>query len=101
MSAPLLRAEAISFSYGARHVFTMWSADLHPGLTWLRGANGSGKSTLLKLLAGALDPFTGRRVAAPAPVVLEPGVDVLQRRPQLQHTAQLRNYNIFYFFKKR
>lgn len=64
MSAPLLRAEAISFSYGARHVFTMWSADVHPGLTWLRGANGSGKSTLLKLLAGALDPFTGRRVAA-------------------------------------
>ena len=63
MSTPLLQAENISFSYGARHVFTMWSAAFHPGVTWLRGANGSGKSTLLKLLAGALDPFTGRRLA--------------------------------------
>jgi ABC-2 type transport system ATP-binding protein len=61
---PLLRAEGLSFSYGARHVFTMWSAELQPGVAWLQGPNGSGKSTLLKLLAGALDPFTGRRVAA-------------------------------------
>jgi ABC-type multidrug transport system ATPase subunit len=63
VSTPLLQAENISFSYGPRHVFTTWSGAVHPGVTWLRGANGSGKSTLLKLLAGALDPFTGRRSA--------------------------------------
>ncbi len=64
MTTPRLKAQDLSFSYGARHVFTMWSAELHGGVTWLQGPNGSGKSTLLKLLAGALDPFTGRRVAA-------------------------------------
>jgi len=55
-----LVAEQLSFSYPARHVFTHWSAQFAPGLTWLRGGNGSGKSTLLKLLAGALPPLTGR-----------------------------------------
>jgi len=64
MTTRVLRAEDLSFSYGNRHVLTMWSADFTAGLHWVRGANGSGKSTLLKLLGGALDPFTGRRVAA-------------------------------------
>lgn len=64
MTAPLLRAEGLCFSYGNLHVLTMWDGAFAPGLTWLRGANGSGKSTLLKVLAGALVPFAGRRVAA-------------------------------------
>jgi ABC-2 type transport system ATP-binding protein len=64
MTAPRLQAEGLCFSYGNRHVLTMWSGEFSPGLNWLRGANGSGKSTLLKLLAGALEPFAGRRVAA-------------------------------------
>ena len=56
----LLQVRGLSFSYPGRAVFTGWSADIHPGLNWLRGANGSGKSTLLKLLAGALPPLMGR-----------------------------------------
>ena len=55
----VLRVQALSFSYPARHVFTAWSADFAAGLTWVRGSNGSGKSTLLKLLAGALPPLAG------------------------------------------
>ena len=62
--APLLRVRELSFSYPGRHVFTAWSADIGPGLTWLRDSNGSGKSTLLKLLAGALPPLTGTLEAA-------------------------------------
>jgi ABC-type multidrug transport system ATPase subunit len=50
----------LSFSYPGRHVFSDWSAEFAPGLTWIRGSNGSGKSTLLKLLAGALPPLAGR-----------------------------------------
>jgi ABC-2 type transport system ATP-binding protein len=60
----LLQVAHLNFSYqtaqGTRHVFTDWSADFQPGLTWLQGANGSGKSTLLKLIAGALPPSSGQ-----------------------------------------
>lgn len=49
----------MGFSYPGRHVFSGWSAEFAPGLTWVRGSNGSGKSTLFKLLAGALRPLTG------------------------------------------
>ncbi len=56
---PVLTVQGLSFSYPGRHVFTEWSAEFTPGLTWIRGSNGSGKSTLLKLLAGALPPLAG------------------------------------------
>lgn len=59
---PVLSIDALSFSYPHRHVFTRWSAQIAPGLSWLKGGNGSGKSTLLKLLAGALIPAHGRLV---------------------------------------
>ena len=59
MTAPILQLAGLSFSYPGRPLFTGFSAQLGPGLTWLRGANGSGKSTLLALLAGALRPISG------------------------------------------
>jgi ABC-type multidrug transport system ATPase subunit len=60
MSPVVLQVQDLSFSYPGRPVFTGWSADFKPGLSWVRGSNGSGKSTLLKLLAGALPPLAGR-----------------------------------------
>lgn len=54
MNEPMLVIHDLSFSYPNRAVLTRWSADIGPGITWLKGGNGSGKSTLLKLLAGAL-----------------------------------------------
>jgi ABC-type multidrug transport system ATPase subunit len=72
VTAPRLQAEGLCFSYANRHVLTMWDGRFAPGLTWLRGANGSGKSTLLKLLAGALEPFAGRRVAAGVDAAADP-----------------------------
>ena len=63
MTAPhrqaVLQVRELSFSYPGRHVFTVWSCDFGPGITWVRGSNGSGKSTLLRLLGGALPPLTG------------------------------------------
>ena len=69
---PLLRVQALSFSYPRRHVFTHWSADFAAGITWLRGANGSGKSTLLKLLAGALPMLTGEISVAGIDALAQP-----------------------------
>lgn len=55
----VLQVRELSFSYPGRHVFTGWSYDFGPGITWVRGSNGSGKSTLLRLLGGALPTLTG------------------------------------------
>jgi ABC-2 type transport system ATP-binding protein len=72
VSTPLLTVRDLSFSYPTRHVFTGWSADFAAGLTWVRGANGSGKSTLLQLLAGAMAPTLGQRVAAGIDAAADP-----------------------------
>ncbi len=61
---PLLVVRNLSFSYPRRHLFNGWSAEFHAGITWLAGPNGCGKSTLLMLLAGALPPLLGTRIAA-------------------------------------
>jgi ABC-type multidrug transport system ATPase subunit len=58
--APALHIEKLVFAYGRRWLFEGFSAQAHPGVTWVQGANGSGKSTLLRLLAGALRPQHGR-----------------------------------------
>jgi len=58
---PLARAEAISFSYGARRVLSDVSFVARSGeLVHVTGANGSGKSTLLACMVGALKPSAGR-----------------------------------------
>jgi ABC-type multidrug transport system ATPase subunit len=75
-SAAHLQVRDLSFSWPRRHVFTAWSAEVGPGLTWLRGVNGSGKSTLLKLLAGALPPLAGE-VQLTGNLPLNPATDAL------------------------
>lgn len=59
MTAAILQIEGLSLSYPGRPLFTGYSTQIGPGMTWLRGPNGCGKSTLLALLAGALRPITG------------------------------------------
>ena len=62
----LLRAEGVSFRYGAPDTLLSVSLGLQTGQKLgLVGPNGSGKTTLLKLLAGELKPEEGRVVRAP------------------------------------
>ena len=70
--APLLDVDGLGFSYDSRRVFSGWSHRFGPGLAWVKGPNGCGKSTLLKLLAGALEPFAGRRVAVGLDAAAQP-----------------------------
>ncbi len=60
-SAPLLAARDIIKSYGGVHAVAGVSLDFPAGtVTAVVGDNGAGKSTLIKILAGALQPDTGR-----------------------------------------
>ncbi len=57
----ILRAENLSFGYGAKPLFRAVSAELKPGAPqWFAGPNGAGKSTFLKLLSGYLPAAAGR-----------------------------------------
>lgn len=58
-AARTLQVEDLHFHFDTRPVFAGFSAQLEPGITWLRGANGMGKTTLLKLVAGAMTPSGG------------------------------------------
>ena len=57
----LLAARGVTRSFGARRVLEPCDVELHESeLVALVGPNGAGKSTLLSILAGALDPSSGR-----------------------------------------
>lgn len=65
-----IRADGISHSFGARRVLTDVSLTVAAARpTGLLGENGSGKSTLLRILAGDVEPDSGR-VEIPGPVGL-------------------------------
>lgn len=51
-----LRAEEVSFAYGARRILHQITLTFQPGVTALVGPNAAGKSTLLKCLCGVLTP---------------------------------------------
>jgi ATP-binding cassette subfamily F protein 3 len=62
---PLLQLDDCAVGYGAEIVLGHVAFSVQPGdRIGLLGPNGAGKSTLIKLLAGALEPCQGRRLAA-------------------------------------
>ncbi len=65
LPVPLLKLDAVVAGYGEHRVLEHVKLLLAPGeRIALLGANGAGKSTLVKLLAGALAPLAGERMAA-------------------------------------
>jgi len=65
MPRPLLKLDAVDFSYGDHLVLKNNHMVLNPGdRIGLLGANGAGKSTLIQLLAQSLQPQNGEVVTA-------------------------------------
>ena len=63
MTDPILRVEALNKSFGAVQVLHDVDFAVYPGeVTALVGDNGAGKSTLVKIIAGGLEPTSGRLV---------------------------------------
>lgn len=57
----MISTSNVSLSYGKRALFEDVTVKFTPGNCYgLIGANGAGKSTLLKILAGEIDPRTGK-----------------------------------------
>lgn len=63
--APMLSIASLSFGHGEKPLFEGLSAELGPGLTLVRGGDGRGKTTLLRLMAGELEPRSGRVLGRP------------------------------------
>jgi zinc transport system ATP-binding protein len=60
-NGPVLRAEDVSFAYGAQPVLEQVGLELARGeFTALVGPNGAGKSTLLRIVLGLVAPQAGR-----------------------------------------
>lgn len=59
-SPAVLQVRDLGFAYPKQPaLFTDWSLDLAPGVTWVGGDESTGKTTLLRLLAGELLPQSG------------------------------------------
>ena len=65
LPVPLLKLDEIAAGYGQRRILGDIKMIVSPGdRIALLGANGAGKSTFIKMLAGAVPPLAGERLAA-------------------------------------
>ncbi len=70
-TAPVIRLEAISKSFGPLQANRNICLDIHAGrIKALLGENGAGKSTLMSILAGRLQPDSGRILVDGRPVAI-------------------------------
>jgi len=60
MNPVLLQAEQLGFSIAGQPLLKSLDFAIRPGLSLVRGGDGRGKTTLLRLLAGELQPGSGR-----------------------------------------
>ncbi|HSI51289.1 MAG TPA: ATP-binding cassette domain-containing protein [Ideonella sp.] len=60
MNPVLVQAEQLGFSIAGRPLLAALDFAIRPGLNLVRGGDGRGKTTLLRLLAGELQPGSGR-----------------------------------------
>ena len=63
---PVLKANALQWSWGSAELFSFDTLSLPPGVTWIGGGEGRGKTTLLRLLAGELMATASEMVLASA-----------------------------------
>lgn len=61
MTAPAIKVEGISYSYGSLEAVKNVSFEVMPGeILGFLGPNGAGKSTAIEVLTGQLTPKSGR-----------------------------------------
>ena len=66
LQAGIIQCQEISFGYDRNVVLDHFSHSFGQGITLIKGYSGCGKSTLLKLIAGYLQPRSGK-VLLPEP----------------------------------
>ncbi|ODT77534.1 MAG: hypothetical protein ABS76_27595 [Pelagibacterium sp. SCN 64-44] len=93
----MLRVEDLRFAYPGQQTPYLFSLDARPGeVTAISGPSGSGKSTLLDLLAGFLQPQSGRidldgTDLVPLPPEQRPVSLLLQSESLFEHLSARRN----------
>ncbi|SIT85221.1 ABC-F family ATP-binding cassette domain-containing protein [Pontibaca methylaminivorans] len=86
--APLLQLNGISLSHGGDPLFSDLDLVIGQGERLaLVGRNGSGKSTLMKVMAGLVEPDSGRISLAPGAVV-----SYMEQDPAMEGFATLGDY---------
>jgi len=60
-----MKIENLSFRYGDKYIFRDFYAETDSGIICIMGPSGCGKTTLLHLMAGLLEPDSGRITGFP------------------------------------